>query len=177
MTIVLRTNAEPAAMVASVRNEVRNMDRDQPIFNVKTMEDMLHDSVAQPRFRTLLFAIFAGLAVVLAATGLYGVIAYSVNQRINELGVRMALGARKSDVLKLIVGQGAQLAGIGIVIGLILAFAVMRVISKLLFGVEATDPATFAGTSALILVVALAASYIPALKAMKVDPVIALRCE
>ncbi len=177
MTIVLRTNAEPASMTASVRNEVRNMDADQPIFNVKTMEDMLHDSVAQPRFRTLLFAVFAGLAVVLAATGLYGVIAYSVNQRINELGVRVALGATKGDVLKLIVGQGAQLAGIGVVIGLILAFAVMRIISKLLFGVDATDPVTFGGTAALILVVALAASYIPAIKAMKVDPVIALRYE
>ena len=177
MTVVLRTNADPASMTASVRNEVRSLDRDQPVFNVKTMEDMLHDSISQPRFRTLLLGIFAGLAMVLVATGLYGVIAYSVNQRINELGVRVALGARKSDVLRLIVGHGAQLAGIGIVVGLIAAAGLVRIMSKLLFGVDAMDPITFVGTATLILVVALAASYVPALKAMKVDPVVALRCE
>lgn len=177
MTIVLRTNADPASLTSAARNEVRNLDKDQPVFNVKTMDEMLHDSVSQPRFRTLLLGIFAGVAMVLAATGLYGVIAYSVNQRINELGVRVALGAQKSDVLKLIVGQGARLAGTGILIGLLLALGLMRIVSKLLFGVDATDPLTYAGTAVLILVVALGASYIPALKAMKVDPVIALRYE
>ena len=177
MTIVLRTDSEPASMTAAVRNEVRNLDPDQPVFNVRTMEDMLHSSVTQPRFRTLLLGIFAAVAMVLAATGLYGVIAYSVNQRINELGVRVALGAQKSDVLKLIVGQGAQLSGLGILIGLSLAFGLMRIIAGMLFGVNATDPLTFIATSVLILVVALAASYIPALKAIKLDPLIALRSE
>jgi ABC-type antimicrobial peptide transport system permease subunit len=108
---------------------------------------------------------------------LYGVIAYSVTQRTNELGVRMALGAQRSDVLKLVVGQGGRLAAIGVVIGLVAAFALMRIISKLLFAVNATDPITFGGTALLILVVALVASYIPALRAVKVDPVVALRCE
>jgi putative ABC transport system permease protein len=177
MWIVLRTNSEPASLTAAVRHEVRDLDKDLPVFNVKTMDEVLRVSVAQPRFRTLLLGIFAAVAIVLAATGLYGVIAYSVNQRINELGVRVALGAQKSDVLKMIVGQGAQLAGTGILIGLVIAFGLMRILSKLLFGVEATDPMTFLGTAVLILLVALGASYIPALKATRVDPVIALRYE
>jgi ABC-type antimicrobial peptide transport system permease subunit len=125
----------------------------------------------------MLLGTFAGVALLLAAIGLYGVIAYSVTQRINETGVRMALGAQRSDVLKLIVGQGAQLAVIGIGLGLAIALGLMRVMSKLLFGIHATDPLTFCATAALIFVVALAASTIPALKAIRVDPVVALRCE
>ena len=177
MTLVLRTRSEPNSMVAAVRGEVQKMDSDLAVFNVKTMQDLMGGSLAQPRFRTLLLGIFAGVALVLAAIGLYGVIAYSVTQRTNELGVRMALGAQKSDVLKLVVGHGAQLATIGIGIGLILALPLMRIISQLLFGVNAADPLTFAGTALVILLVTLAASYLPALKAIQVDPVIALRCE
>jgi putative ABC transport system permease protein len=177
MTVVLRTNSDPASMVASARGEVQKMDPDLAVFNVKTMEALVDGSLAQPRFRTTLLGTFASVALMLAAIGLYGVIAYSVAQRINELGVRMALGAQKSDVLKLVMGQGALLAAIGIGIGLVVAFGVMRVISKLLFGVNSTDPLTFAATAILILVVALAASTIPALKAIKVDPVVALRYE
>lgn len=177
MTIVLRTNTDPASMVAPVRGEVLKLDGDLAIFNVKTMQDLMGGSLAQPRFRTWLLGVFAAMAMILAAVGLYGVIAYAVTQRTNELGVRMALGAQKSDVLKLVVGQGAQLAGIGIGIGLIIALALMRVISQLLFGVNATDPLTFAGTAIAILLVALGASYLPALRAIKVDPLVALRYE
>jgi putative ABC transport system permease protein len=177
MTLVLRTQADPNSMVAAVRGEVQKLDADLPVFNVKTMQDLVGGSLAQPRFRTLLLGIFAGVALLLAAIGLYGVIAYAVTQRTNELGVRMALGAQKSDVLKLVVGHGAQLAAIGIGIGLLVALPLMRIISQLLFGVNAADPVTFAGTAVVILLVTVAASYLPALKAIKVDPVIALRSE
>jgi putative ABC transport system permease protein len=177
MTLILRTQADPNSMVAAVRGEVQKLDADLPVFNVKTMQDLVGGSLAQPRFRTLLLGIFAGVALLLAAIGLYGVIAYAVTQRTNELGVRMALGAQKSDVLKLVVGHGAQLATIGIGIGLLVALPLMRIISQLLFGVNAADPVTFAGTALVILLVTVAASYLPALKAIKVDPVIALRSE
>jgi putative ABC transport system permease protein len=177
MTLVLRTNADPASMTAAARNEVRKLDGDLAVFNVKTMDDLVAGSLAQPRFRTMLLGTFAAVALMLAAIGLYGVIAYSVTQRINEMGVRMALGAQKSDVLKLIVGQGVQLSAIGIGIGLAIALALMRVMSKLLFGVNATDPMTFFVTAAVLFVVALVASTIPAMRAMKLDPVVALRCE
>jgi putative ABC transport system permease protein len=177
MTLVLRTNADPASMTASARNEVRKLDGDLAVFNVKTMDDLVAGSLSQPRFRTMLLGTFAAVALMLAAIGLYGVIAYSVTQRTNETGIRMALGAQKADILRLIVGQGMQLAGIGIGLGLAIALGLMRVMSKLLFGVTATDPLTFLATAALIFVVALAASTIPALKAIKVDPVVALRCE
>ncbi len=177
MTAVLRTNAEPASLAAAARAEVQKMDGDLAVFNVQTMEALVDGSLAQPRLRTTLLGAFAGVALILAAIGLYGVIAYSVAQRTNELGVRMALGAQKNDVLKLVMGQGARLAALGIGIGLVAAFGTMRVISKLLFGVNAADPLTFAATALLILVVALGASMIPAWRAIKVDPVVALRYE
>ncbi len=177
MTLVLRTNAEPAAITAAARGEVQKLDAGLAVYNVKTMTDMVDGSLAQPRFRTLLLGVFAGVAVILAAIGLYGVIAYSVTQRTNEMGVRLALGAQKSDVLKLVVGEGARLAAIGIGIGLAAAFGLMRIISKLLFAVDVTDPITFAATAGVIIVVTLGASYIPALRAIRVDPVAALRAE
>ena len=177
MTLVLRTQSEPNSMVAAARGEVQKLDPDLAVFNVKTMQDLVGGSLAGARFRTLLLGVFAGIALILAATGLYGVIAYAVTQRTNELGVRMALGAQKSDVLKMVVGEGAQLAAIGIGVGLVVAFPLMRIISRLLFGVNASDPLTFAATSSLILLVALTASYLPALKAIKVDPLAALRHE
>lgn len=177
MTLVLRTNADPSAMSSAAIGEVHKLDGDLAVFNVKTMDDLVAGSLAQPRFRTMLLGAFATVALMLAGIGLYGVISYSVTQRINETGVRMALGAQKSDILKLIVGHGAQLAGIGIGVGLAIALGLMRVMSELLFGVNATDPMTFVVTAAVIFVVALAASTIPALKAIKVDPIVALRCE
>ena len=177
MTAVLRTDADPASLAAAARGEVQKMDSSLAVFNVHTMEWLVDSSLAQPRFRTTLLGAFAGLALILAAIGLYGVTAYSVARRTNELGVRMALGAQKRDVLKLVMGQGAMLAASGIGIGLALAFGVLRVISNLLFDVNAADPLTFAVTALLILVVALAASLIPALRAIRVDPVVALRYE
>ena len=177
MTLVLRTQAEPNSMVAAVRGEVQKLDADLAVFNVKSMQDLVGGSLAQPRFRTLLLGVFAGVALILAATGLYSVIAYAVTQRTNELGVRMALGAQKSDVLKLVLGEGAQLASMGIGIGLVVALPLMRIISRLLFGVNAADPVTFGATAVVILLVTVAASYLPALRAIKVDPVVALRTE
>ena len=177
MALVVRTTTDPATMAEAIRNEVRALDRDQPVFNVRTMEDVAEGSVAQQRFRTLLLVVFASVALLLAAVGLYGVMAYSVAQRSNELGVRTALGAQRSDILKLVVAHGARLAGIGIGIGVLLALAFTRVLSRLLFNVSAMDPVTFGFTCVLILAVALLASYIPALRATKVDPVSALRNE
>jgi putative ABC transport system permease protein len=177
MTAVLRTNAEPASLAAAARGEVRKMDPSLAVFNLVSMQALMDSSLARPRFRTALLGAFAGLALILAAIGLYGVTAYSVTRRTNELGVRMALGAQKNDVLKLVMGQAVGLAAFGIGIGLVLALGATRVISKLLFGVSAADPFTFAATALLILMVALVASLIPALRAIKVDPVVALRYE
>ncbi len=177
MTAVLRTTTDPNSLIAAVRGEVQKMDSGLAVFNVHTMQALVDGSLAQPRFRTVLLSAFAGVALILAAVGLYGVIAYSVTQRTNELGVRMALGAQKNDVLRLIVGQAALMAMLGIGIGLLAALGLLRVISKLLFGVNATDPVTFASTALLILAVALAASAIPAWRAIHVDPVVALRYE
>ena len=177
MSLVVRTNADPATLAGAIRNEVHSLDPDLPIFNVKTMENVVHGSVAQPRFRTLLLGVFAALALILAAVGLYGVISYSVTQRTNELGVRSAMGATPEDLLKLVVGQAARLAAIGIGIGLVLALIVGRGLSKFLFGVSLADPITFLGTAAVILLVTLIASYVPALRATRIDPVTALRTE
>jgi len=177
MTVALRTNGDPASLISAAREEVRKMDPDLAVFNVKTMEALVDGSLAQPRFRTVLLGAFAGVALILAAIGLYGVIAYTVAQRTNELGVRMALGAQKNDILRLVIAHGTILGAIGIAIGLVASLATMRLISTLLFRVNASDPLTFASTATLILVVALAASTIPALRAIRVDPVVALRYE
>jgi putative ABC transport system permease protein len=177
MTLVLHATADPVLLASAVRGEVQNLDRNLAIFDVQTMESVVRGSLTQARFRTTLLGAFAGLALFLAAIGLYGVIAYSVTQRTNELGVRMALGAQKRDVLRLILGHGTILALIGIAIGLSIALGTMRVLSKLLFGVTATDPVSFAAAAALILMVAVLASLVPALRAMKVDPMVALRYE
>jgi len=177
MSLVVRTDAEPTGLLASVREQLHSLDPDLPIFNVKTMEEVVQGSVAQPRFRTLLLGVFAALALVLAAVGLYGVISYSVSQRTNELGVRSAMGASPVDLLKLVVGQAAWLAAIGIGIGVVLGLMVARGLSKFLFGVTVLDPVTILGTAAVILLVTLIASYVPALRATRIDPVTALRAE
>jgi putative ABC transport system permease protein len=177
MALVIRTKGEPAALTASVRREVLAMDKDQPVYDVKTMESVVAAAVAPRRAPMLLFSVFAGLALLLAAVGIYGVISYSVTQRTHEIGIRMALGAQTGDVLKLVVGRGMALTLIGVAIGLVAAFALTRVMSSLLFNVSATDPLTFGVVSVLLAAVAFVASYIPARRATKIDPMVALRYE
>lgn len=175
--LVVKTDVDPASLAATVRKTVWEIDKDQPVSNIKTMEEILLDSIARQRFSMLLLAIFAAVALILAAVGIYGVMSYSVAQRTHEIGIRMALGAQTGAVLKLAVSYGLKLVIAGIVIGLIAAFALTRVMSTLLFGVTATDPATFTLISLLLIGVAALASYIPARRATKVDPIIALRYE
>src|SRR5947209_3465256 len=175
--LVVRTTGDPVQLTTSIRNEVQALDRDVPIFNVKTMDERISESASKPRFRTLLYGIFAGLALLLASIGIYGVISYSVTQRTHELGLRVALGAQRKDVLRLVIGQGMKMALLGIDQGPIGAFVVTRVMSSFLFGVSATDPPTFAGVSILLTIVALLACYIPARRATRVDPMVALRYE
>jgi putative ABC transport system permease protein len=177
MNLVIRTQSDPAGLVAAVEREVQAIDKDQPITDVHTMEELLSESVSRTRFSTFLLSIFAAVALVLAAVGIYGVMAYAVTQRTHEIGIRMALGAQASDVLKMVVGQGMILALIGVGVGLIAALALTRVISSLLYGVSATDPVTFGAIALLLAGVALVACLIPARKAAKVDPMVALRYE
>jgi putative ABC transport system permease protein len=175
--LVVKTDVDPATMASTVRKAVWDIDKDQPVSNIRTMEEILAESIARQRFSMLLLAIFAGVALVLAGVGIYGVMSYSVAQRTHEIGIRMALGAQTGAVLKLAVGYGMKLVIVGIVVGLIAAFALTRVMATLLFGVTATDPATFTLISLLLIAVAALASYIPARRATKVNPIIALRYE
>ncbi|HYU98710.1 MAG TPA: ABC transporter permease, partial [Pyrinomonadaceae bacterium] len=177
MTLVVRTTNDPHSVITAVQNEVHAMDNELPIFNVKTMDEYISATVAGPRFNATLLVIFAGVALILTIVGLYGVMSYSVAQRTNEIGIRMALGAQTSDVLRLIVSQGFKLVLIGLGIGLAGAFALMRVIASLLFGVTAKDPLTFAAVAVLLALVALLACYIPARRATRLDPLHALRYE
>ncbi len=173
--LVIRTNVEPLSLATSVRNAVWAIDKDQPVSDIDTMENIISQAVARQRFSMLLLGIFATLALVLAAVGIYGVMSYSVAQRTREIGIRMALGAQKSDVLKMTVMQGLKLVALGVAIGLVAALVLTRVMASLLFGVSATDPTTFVTISFVLIGVALLASYIPALRAIKVDPMVALR--
>jgi putative ABC transport system permease protein len=177
MTLVVRTAGDPHALVSAVRKEVQSMDGNAPVFSVRTVEEYMARSVASTRFNMTLLAAFAAVALLLTAVGLYGVISFSVSQSTREIGIRMALGARTSDVLKLIIGQGMVLTIAGVVVGLGAAYWLTRLMSSLLFGVGATDFVTYAGVSLLLLAVAALACYIPARRASKVDPVVALRYE
>ena len=177
MTLVVRTAGDPRPLIGAVREEIRALDRDLPPYNIKTMNDLLYESLARERFTTLLLMVFAGLALVLASVGIYGVMSYSVTQRTHEIGIRMALGGQTSDVLKLIVRQGMGLAIIGLAAGLAASFALTRVMSTLLYGVSATDPLTFILSPVVLAGVALAACLVPARRAMEVDPMVALRYE
>ncbi len=177
MAVVVRSSNRPENQIAAVREQIWAIDKDQPIFNIKTMERFVAESIAQRRFTMLLLGLFAGVALVLAIIGLYGVMAYTVTQRTHEIGIRMALGAQAGDVLKMVIRQGMALVLIGVGIGLAAAFILSRLISSFLYGVSATDPWTFVGVPLVLCAVAGLASYIPARRATKVDPMVALRYE
>jgi putative ABC transport system permease protein len=175
MTLSLRTKTDPLSMATALRREIQALDKDLPVTGVRTARQALVESMARPRFNTLLLGLFAGAALLLAAVGVYGVMAYAVSQRTQEIGIRMALGAQRRDILKLALGQGLKLTVIGLGIGLAGASALTRVIASQLYGVTATDPATFIVIPLLLTAVAFVASYIPTRRAMKVDPMVVLR--
>jgi putative ABC transport system permease protein len=177
MTLVVKAGASPSAVVTAVRGAVRAVDPDQPIDQVATMEALLSESVAQPRFYTLLLGSFGAAALLMAVVGIYGVMSYTVTQRTHEIGVRMALGARPADILRMVVGQGMALVALGVASGLAGTAALTRYLTALLYGVGPSDPTTFAAVILLLTCVALAACYAPARRATKVDPLIALRVE
>ncbi len=177
MTLVVRSATSPASMVSAVTNAVQEVNHDIPVRDVFTMDDVVRKSLSQPRFNMLLLGIFAGLAVVLAALGIYSVLSYSVRQRVPEIGVRLALGARLADVLRLIVMEGMKPALIGVAIGVVAALALGRIVASLIYQVKPSDPLTFVAVAALLAFIALLACVIPAYRASRVDPVIALRNE
>ncbi|HEX5410744.1 MAG TPA: ABC transporter permease [Terriglobia bacterium] len=175
MTLVLRTGTNPGSLAGALRKAVQDVDKNQPVFAVETMDDVIATLLAPRRFRALLLGLFAMLALVLAAVGIFGVISYSVSQRTREIGIRVALGAERGDVLRAVLGQGLKLALIGVGVGIAGALALTRFLSSMLYGVKPTDPLTFIAVSLILIAVALAACYIPARRATKIDPMVALR--
>jgi putative ABC transport system permease protein len=178
-TLVVRTNGDPTAVAATIRNETRTLEPDVAIFNVNAMEQLIAASPAafMRRFPALLIGIFAAIALLLASIGIYGVVSYSVSQQTHYIGVRMALGAQASDILKMVLKQGLTLALIGIGVGTVAALGLMRLLKSLLFEVQTTDATTFAFVVTALFLVALLACYLPARRATKVDPLVALRYE
>lgn len=177
MTVIVKGSADPNQLVSAIRQQVKQVDPDQPIYSVRTMDEIRSESVSTERLNLTLLSLFAGIALVLAIVGIYGVMSYSVTQRTHEIGIRMAIGARPRDVFKMIIGQGMLLAIIGVACGLVGAYALTRWMASMLFGVEPTDPLTFASIALLLTGVALVACYIPGRRATKVDPVVSLRYE
>jgi putative ABC transport system permease protein len=175
--LVIRTTIEPMSLAGTVRDVIWSVDKDQTVADIDTMDHIVAEAVARQRFSMLLLGFFAAVALLLASIGIYGVMSYSVAQRTREIGVRIALGARRVDVLQMTVKQGLKLVGAGMLLGLAAAFILTRVMATLLYGISATDPITFAGISLVLLTVAILASYIPALRATRVDPIIALRAQ
>ncbi|HEY8715729.1 MAG TPA: FtsX-like permease family protein, partial [Candidatus Acidoferrum sp.] len=177
LQLAVRTASSPASLASAVTQAIHNVDREQAVMDVLTMDDLIANSLSQRRFSMLLLAAFAVLALVLAAVGIYSVLAFAVRRRVRELGIRMALGAEIKDILRLIVSEGMKPALLGVAIGVAGALALGRVLASLIYGVSATDPLTFTAVAALLATVALIASVIPALRATRVDPTRALRDE
>jgi putative ABC transport system permease protein len=177
VVMLVRTSGRPEAVISTVRSQVQQLDSNLALTNVQTIGELLSQGLWAPRMGAALLAVFGGLALVLAIIGVYGVLSYSVNQQTREIGIRMAMGAQTGRVLRLVIGQGMRLAAAGLVLGLLVAFAAMRVLGSLLFGVSAHDPLTFAAVSLVLALAAMLACYIPARRATKVDPIIALRYE
>jgi putative ABC transport system permease protein len=177
MQLVVRTTVEPGTLTGPVRQAIRTLDSDIPVYKVSTMRQLISASVAQRRFTLMLVVVFAAVALLMAAIGLYGVMAYNVTQRTPEIGIRVALGAQSADVLRLVIRRGLGLTLWGVALGLVAALALTRLMNSLLFQVNATDPVTFAGIALLLALVALLACWIPARRATKVDPLVALRYE
>ncbi|HKB55836.1 MAG TPA: FtsX-like permease family protein, partial [Ramlibacter sp.] len=175
MTLVVRGRGDAASLTPVVREAVHDIDPELPIYNIRTLESIVDQSVAQPRLNGALMGLFAGAALLLAALGLYGVVSYSVAQRRRELGLRVALGAQPAAVLRLVLGEGLALAGVGIAVGAVGAVFAARLIRSWLFGIGPADPASFAGVALALALVALAASYLPARRAARVSPLIAMR--
>jgi putative ABC transport system permease protein len=175
--LTVRSSLDPAALTAALQREVLALDRNVPLTAIQTMNERVVEVTSRTRFIAVLLGLFAGLALLLAGIGIYGVMAYSMSARTREVGVRMALGASRRDVLRLVIGQGMKLAFAGVALGLVAAVALTRTMKNLLFGVSATDPVTFAAIALLLIAVALLACWIPARRAARVDPLVALRCE
>jgi predicted permease len=177
MTLVVRSASNPSGLVSAVSNSIHSVDPEIPLKDILTMDDLVNNSMSQQRFNMLLLGAFAGLALLLAAIGIYSVLSYSVKRRVQEIGIRLALGARIGDVLRMVVVEGMKPTLLGVVVGIIGAFALGRVLSSLIYGVKSTDPATFLAVAAVLSMVALFASIIPAYRAAKVDPMVAVRYE
>jgi putative ABC transport system permease protein len=177
MTVIVKGTSDPSQLISSMRAAVKEIDPDQPIYNPRTMDEIRAESVAPERLNLTLLSLFAGIALVLAIVGIYGVMSYSVTQRTHEIGIRMAIGARPRDVFAMILGHGMKLTIIGVVIGLVLAFVLTRLMETMLFGVAPTDATTYTAISVLLVSVALLACYLPGRRATKVEPTISLRYE
>jgi putative ABC transport system permease protein len=177
LSIVMRTAGDPLLLTTALHSALAQIDPNEPLVKVRTMEENMATTVAEPRFRAWLIGIFALLALVLAAVGVYGVMSYTVTQRTSEIGVRVTMGAQPQDVFRIIVGEGLRLALLGVGIGFVTALALTRLLRSFLFGISAYDPLTFIGVSVLLTAVAVAASYFPARRATLVDPLVALRYE
>jgi putative ABC transport system permease protein len=177
MTLAVRATGDPVPLVSAIRAQVLAVDPEQPVFNVKTMHQVVSDSLGERRLSTFLLALFAGLAMLLAAIGIYGVVSYWVSQRTREIGIRTALGAGRTDILRLVLGRGMLLVGVGAGCGLLASLALMRFLATLLFGVSTHDALTMAAVPVTLGLIALAACYVPARRAARVDPLVALRFE
>ena len=177
MTLVVRTQGDPSALTPQVKDAIRRLDSNLPVADVRTMDDVVGGALSTPRFTSVLLSIFAALALTLSAVGIYGVLSYVVSRRTREIGIRVAIGAGRAQVLTMVLGSGVSLAVYGIAAGLVLAFGVTRLLRGLLHGVTPADPATFVVVAASLTAVAALASVVPAWRASRVDPVIALRSE